>query len=82
VCDTAIDDVLKQTRAVADNARRAALYAQVMDMQAPPERSLLTRRNIIYLWHGVNLVALHKKVTGFEAVPDGLLRLQGVKFRE
>ena len=82
VCDTAIDDVLKQTRAVADSAQRAALYAQVMDMQAPPERSLLTRRNIIYLWHGVNLVALHKKVTGFVAVPDGLLRLQGVKVGE
>jgi peptide/nickel transport system substrate-binding protein len=82
VCDTAIDDVLKQTRAVADSAQRAALYAQVMDMQAPPERSLLTRRNIIYLWHGVNLVARHKKVTGFVAVPDGLLRLQGVKVGE
>jgi peptide/nickel transport system substrate-binding protein len=82
VCDTAIDDVLKQTCAVADNAQRAALYAQVMDMQAPPERSLLTRRNVIYLWHPVNLVALHKKVTGFVAVPDGLLRLQGVRFGE
>jgi peptide/nickel transport system substrate-binding protein len=82
VCDTAIDDILKHTRAVADNAQRAALYAQVLDMQAPPERSLLTRRNIIYLWHGVNLVALHKKVTGFVAVPDGLLRLQGVKVAE
>ena len=67
---------------MADSAQRAALYAQVLDMQAPPERSLLTRRNIIYLWHPVNLVALHKKVTGFVAVPDGLLRLQGVKFGE
>jgi peptide/nickel transport system substrate-binding protein len=79
VCDTAIDDVLKQTRAVAENAQRAALYAQVMDMQTPLERSLLTRRNIIYLWHPVNFVALDKKVTGFVAVPDGLLRFQGVK---
>jgi peptide/nickel transport system substrate-binding protein len=82
VCDPAIDDVLKQTRAVADNAQRAALYAQVMDLQAPPGRSLLTRRNIIYLWHGVNFVALRQQVTGFVAVPDGLLRLQGVKLGE
>jgi hypothetical protein len=27
----------------------------------------------------VNFVALNKKVTGFVAVPDGLLRFQGVK---
>ena len=79
VCDQAIDALLKQTRAVDDSAQRAALYAQVMDMQAPPERSFLTRRNILYLWHGVNFVALNKKVTGFVAVPDGLLRFQGVK---
>ena len=79
VCDQAIDEILKQTRAVDDRTQRAALYAQVMDLQAPPERSFLTRRNIVYLWHGVNFVALNKKVTGFVAVPDGLLRLQGVK---
>jgi peptide/nickel transport system substrate-binding protein len=79
VCDQAIDAVLKQTRAVDDRAQRAALYAQVMDVQAPLERSFLTRLNIIYLWHPVNFVALNKKVTGFVAVPDGLLRFQGVK---
>jgi hypothetical protein len=27
----------------------------------------------------VNFVALNKKVTGFVAVPDGLLHFQGVK---
>jgi hypothetical protein len=64
---------------VDDRAQRAALYAQVMDLQAPLQRSFLTRRNLMYLWHGVNFVALHKKVTGFVAVPDGLLRFQGVK---
>lgn len=79
VCDQAIDALLKQTRAVDDRAQRAALYAQVMDLQAPLQRSFLTRRNLMYLWHGVNFVALHKKVTGFVAVPDGLLRFQGVK---
>jgi peptide/nickel transport system substrate-binding protein len=79
VCDQAIDALLKQTRVVDDRAQRATLYAQVMDVQASPERSFLTRRNILYLWHGVHFVALNKKVTGFVAVPDGLLRLQGVK---
>jgi peptide/nickel transport system substrate-binding protein len=82
VCDPAIDEILKQTRAVDDRAQRAALYTQVMDMQAPPERSFLTRRNLIYLWHGVNFVAMNKRVTGFVAVPDGLLRFQGVRFGE
>jgi peptide/nickel transport system substrate-binding protein len=79
VCDQAIDEVLKQTRTVAETVQRTVLYAQVMDVQAPLERSFLTRRNLIYLWHGVNFVALHKKVNGFVAVPDGLLRFQGVK---
>lgn len=79
VCDQAIDDLLNQARAESNNAQRAALYAKVMQLDAPPNQSILTRRSIIYLWHATNLVALFKNVTGFVAVPDGLLRFQDVK---
>jgi peptide/nickel transport system substrate-binding protein len=79
VCDKAIDDALLQARTASSNAQRAAAYAKAMDLTVPPDQSFLTRRNIIYLWHGVNFVALRKNVTGFVAVPDGLLRFKGVK---
>jgi peptide/nickel transport system substrate-binding protein len=78
VCDNAIDDALNQTRVITNPAERAALYARAMDLSAPPDQSFLTRRNIIYLWHAVSFVALNKRVLGFEAVPDGLLRFKGV----
>ncbi|MBI1743208.1 ABC transporter substrate-binding protein [Candidatus Acetothermia bacterium] len=79
VCDKKIDAILDQTRAETDKVKRGVLYAQLMDLNGPPDQSFLTRRDIIYLWHGVNFVALNKKVTGFIAVPDGLLRFKGVK---
>jgi hypothetical protein len=30
------------------------------------------------VWTGKNLVGMKKSITGFEQVPDGLIRLQGV----
>jgi len=80
VCDKAIDDALVQARSVSNPAQRAAFYAKAMDPNAPPDQSFLARRNIIYLYHTLNFVALNKKVTGFIAVPDGILRFKGVKF--
>ena len=33
---------------------------------------------IIYLWNLKNIVGMSAKVAGFRAVPDGMIRLQGV----
>ncbi len=81
VCDPVIDALLNEARARSNNAERAKLYATAMDLNLPPDISFLSRRNIIYLWHAVNFVALNQSVTGFVAVPDGLLRFKGVQKR-
>jgi hypothetical protein len=51
--------------------QRRALYAKVWEQ----ERKDLP---LIYVWTGKNLVGMRKSITGFEQVPDGLIRLQGV----
>jgi hypothetical protein len=33
---------------------------------------------ITYLWTGSNIVAMSARLTGFRAVPDGMIRLQGL----
>ncbi len=35
---------------------------------------------IVYLFNPVNIVGMTKKLTGFRAVPDGMIRLQGLAF--
>jgi len=33
---------------------------------------------VTYLWSAVNIVGMNAKLSGFEAVPDGLIRPQGL----
>jgi peptide/nickel transport system substrate-binding protein len=33
---------------------------------------------LIYLWIGKNIVGMKKTINGFQQVPDGLIRLQGL----
>ena len=35
---------------------------------------------LIYLWTTKNVVAMKKGLQGFEQVPDGLIRLRGLRF--
>ena len=53
-----------------ENQRRA-FYAKVWEQQ---------RKDLplIYLWIGKNIVGMKKQLTGFQQVPDGLIRLQGM----
>ena len=68
-----VDDALDGARVVSDSAQRAAIYAKMVDQE---------RRDlpIIYLYTPVNIVGMTKKLTGFRAVPDGMIRLQGLAF--
>ena len=36
---------------------------------------------LIYLWTGKNIVGMKKALTGFQQVPDGLIRLQGMEMQ-
>ena len=65
------DEALDTARKFTDPAARIAQYAAFMQQ----ERKDLP---IIYLYNPVNIVGLSAKLAGFRAVPDGLIRLQGL----
>jgi peptide/nickel transport system substrate-binding protein len=70
--DPAVDKALDDARTVADVAGRRAFYAKVWEQE---------RRDLplIYLWTGKNIAGMKRGITGFQQVPDGLIRLQGVE---
>ena len=73
-CDEAIDAPLNKAREVSDMAQRAALYKDAID------RMVLSRRNLIYLYHQNYIVAYPKNLKNYKAVPDGLIRLKGTSW--
>jgi peptide/nickel transport system substrate-binding protein len=68
-----VDAALDQARLVTDVAERQKIYAGMVDQE---------RRDlpVIYLYNPVNIVGMTKKITGFRAIPDGMIRLQGLAF--
>jgi peptide/nickel transport system substrate-binding protein len=68
-----VDQALDGARLVTDVAQRQKIYAGMVDQ---------TRKDmpIVYLYNPVNIVGMTKKLTGFRAVPDGMIRLQGLAF--
>ena len=69
----AADALLDQARVVAGTEERRALYAQFW----AKEREDMP---LVYLWTAKNVVGMKAGLTGFVQVPDGLIRLRGVKF--
>jgi peptide/nickel transport system substrate-binding protein len=66
-----VDRLLDQGRGMTDAAQRKAVY----DKMWPILRNDLP---LTYLWSPRNIVAMSDKVSGFRAVPDGMIRLQGL----
>jgi peptide/nickel transport system substrate-binding protein len=66
-----VDDALDRARLTTDVAARRAAYADLWQQ----ERQDLP---MSYLWNPAYIYGHNKKVKGFQAYPDGLLRLQGV----
>jgi peptide/nickel transport system substrate-binding protein len=68
-----VNALLDQARVAQSVADRTALYAKVWEIQRQdlPE---------IYLWSPKNIVGLKKTLLGFDPVPDGIIRLQGMHF--
>ncbi len=71
-CNEAVDKALNDARVTYDPAKRKALYdaAQAILQDELP---------IIYLYNQPGLWAMSKKLDGFVAYPDSMIRLQGVK---
>jgi len=66
-----VDKALDDARTVPAVDQRRPFYAKVWEQ----ERKDLP---LIYLWTGKNIVGMKKALAGFQQVPDGLIRLQGV----
>ena len=67
-----VDKALDDARTVSAVGERRAFYAKVWDQ----ERKDLP---LLYLWTAKNIVGMKKSVVGFQQVPDGLIRLQGME---
>jgi peptide/nickel transport system substrate-binding protein len=71
-CSEAADAALRRGRIATDLAVRQAAYAEAM-------RVLLADRPYIYLWHPRLFFGSGAQVQGLKPVPDGLIRLQGLR---
>ena len=69
----AADAAMDQARATSDPEERRALYAKLW----AAERDDMP---LVYLYIAKNIVGLKRSLTGFVQVPDGLIRLRGLRF--
>jgi len=73
-CNAEVDKNLNEARTIAEPAKRKEVYEKVA-------KTLLDEGHIIYLYHRKVLIAQSTKLDGFRAVPDGLVRVTGLKFK-
>jgi peptide/nickel transport system substrate-binding protein len=71
-CSAETDALLNQSRSLRDPAERKKVYEQIA-------ARVLKERPIIYLYHRNWLWAYSAKLSGVRNVPDGLLRVDGLK---
>ena len=71
-CNAETDALLSQARTLRDVAERKKVYEQIA-------AKVLKERPIIYLYHRNWLWAYNTKLAGVRNVPDGLLRITGLK---
>ena len=71
-CNAETDALLTQARTLRDVAERKKVYEQIA-------AKVLKERPIIYLYHRNWLWAYNTKLAGVRNVPDGLLRITGLK---
>jgi peptide/nickel transport system substrate-binding protein len=71
-CDAETDALIKQSREVLDPAQRKKVFEQVA-------ARVLKERPVVYLYHRKWLWVYSPKLTGVREIPDGLLRVSGLK---
>jgi peptide/nickel transport system substrate-binding protein len=67
-----VDRLMNRTRQVTNRDQRIEAYQQAMAIMG-------RERPIIYLYHNKLIVANTTRLTGFQEVPDGLIRPQGLR---
>jgi peptide/nickel transport system substrate-binding protein len=70
--DAEVDGWLDQARTAATPAERKAIYEKVAD-------KLADGGGIIYLYHRIHIIAHTTRLSGYSQVPDGLVRVKGLK---
>jgi peptide/nickel transport system substrate-binding protein len=73
-CKPEVDDLLKRSRTTLDPAERRKLYADIAAI-------VLKDRPIVYLYHRHWLWAYTSKLDVLQAIPDGLVRVKGTRFK-
>jgi peptide/nickel transport system substrate-binding protein len=71
-CNKEVDDLLNRSRATLDPAERRKIYEQIAAI-------VLKDRPIVYIFHRHWLWAYTNKLSGLHTIPDGLVRVQGLK---
>ena len=71
-CDAETDKLINESRAERDPAKRKKIFEQVA-------ARVLKERPVIYLYHRKWLWAYNPKLTGVRQIPDGLLRVSGLR---
>jgi peptide/nickel transport system substrate-binding protein len=71
-CKPEVDDLLNRSRSALDVGERKKLYEQIAAIA-------LKDRPIVYLFHRHWLWAHTAKLSGLRTIPDGLVRVQGLK---
>jgi peptide/nickel transport system substrate-binding protein len=69
-----VDKALEDARLVTEFAQRKAIYEKMT-------KSILEDEPIIYLYHRRNLIAHTTKLEGYKQMPDGLVRVVGLKLK-
>jgi peptide/nickel transport system substrate-binding protein len=72
-CKPEVDELLTKARTTLDTAERKKIYAQIATILIGKERP------DIYLFHRHWLWAYTSKLSGLRTVPDGLVRVQGLR---
>ncbi len=73
-CSQDVDAALTEAREVSDIAKRKAAYERAA-------KKFLAEGSVLYLYHRKILIAHTDKVEGYKQLPDGLVRLTGVKLK-
>jgi peptide/nickel transport system substrate-binding protein len=71
-CKPEVDELLNKSRTASDLAERRKAYEQIAAI-------VLKDRPIVYLYHRHWLYAYNAKMSGFKPMPDGLVRVLGLK---
>ena len=73
-CDKDVDQLLDDTRKVSKLEERKAIYEKIAEKE-------LNEGSIIYLYHRLVIIAHTAKLDGYSQLPDGLVRVVGVKLK-